>query len=125
MNLDQINSKFKELVFTYGIHQNLNINSGRVRNYRQYLSKGQRISLDLKIKLLQRAGYTVMSEPGYTRADLVDLVEFVHKQGTALDPAYAVEKFLTIKANAGTPPEHVGDMLLPVIKRAQQGMLFK
>lgn len=121
MDMAEINTAFEELINRRGIHHELGISSVQVRNYRQYLKNGQNISLDLKVSLLQKAGMAVNEDPArYSREDLVNLVKFIYTETVKHDPAYAVDKFLTKRANKGTPAKHVGDEVVKAIKKIKQ-----
>lgn len=73
----------------------MGIKAQKVRNYRYYINRDQRISLELKIRLLQKAGVPVMDpEAEYTKADLLDLARMIKREAIEHDPAYAVDKFI-------------------------------
>jgi hypothetical protein len=99
-DLEKIHIKFAELIAKHGIHRTLGVPASTVRNYRYYLKKGQRISLELKIRCLQKAGVPVMDDAGeFSKEDLRSLVKFVYREKVEHEPAYAVEKFLVIEKN--------------------------
>jgi hypothetical protein len=98
VNIDAIHTRFRELIFSPGAHKRIGIKASKVRNYRYYLNQGQRISLELKIRLLQKAGVPVMDpEAEYTKEDLLDFARMVRKEAIEHDPAYAVDKFIIRK----------------------------
>lgn len=54
---------FRIMIFSRGIHNVLNVRRGTVGKWRFDLRKDEtKISLDTKIKLLQRAGYTMRQD---------------------------------------------------------------
>ena len=98
MDLEKIEQDFAEMIQQRGIHKKLEVESHNVRAYRQYLKNGTPISLQLKMKLLQKAGYLVSSEEKeFTRKDLQDLIKWYNDQGLTYEPDYAVHKYLLHK----------------------------
>lgn len=97
MDAIDIDKAFSDLINTRAIHKVLDTGSSNIRAYRQLLKNGQPISLDLKMKLLKKAGHELADEQKFTRQDLVDLVDFVNKEGVVHEPDYAVHKFLLFK----------------------------
>jgi hypothetical protein len=121
MDIEQINKDFADLVNERGIHKKLGIESYHVRTYRQNIKNGQPISLDLKLKLLQKAErLNQEEEKEYTRADLVNLIKWYNAEGMTHEPDYAVHKFLLQKEETG-PAEHINNSVVSVVNKIKDG----
>lgn len=100
MNADSIHADFAKLISRRAIHRQLGISSGAIRMQRRRLATGGNISLDTKLKLLQRSGWR-QEELAYTQKDLVAAVRFSLNSGKdarEFGPEYLVEKYLRKKA---------------------------
>lgn len=64
------------MIFKEKIHRRLDMTSDAVTQVRHKLKAGKVVSLDYKIKLLQRSGHR-FTLPQFTRKELVDLAKFV------------------------------------------------
>jgi hypothetical protein len=98
-NTEVIDTAFAELIKQPGIHRQLYVTSNNVRQLRKRLQYGPRVSTDLKLKLLQKAGFTQDAHQ-YTQHDLVSLAKFVLHSSAAtkeLGAEYMVKKFLQVK----------------------------
>jgi hypothetical protein len=94
-----IDKAFVSLISKRAVHNELGITSGYARRLRYKLANGIYIYLDTKIKLLKKSGWKE-SDFRFTEKDLVDVVRFTLRQGTASKEhgsEYIVEKFLNKK----------------------------
>lgn len=71
-----IEKAFEEMIFQEKIFRKLDISCDAVTQVRHKVKTGKHITLDYKIKLLQRAGYR-FDYPEYTRKEMAELVKFV------------------------------------------------
>ena len=121
MDIDKINKDFADLINERAIHKKLGIGSNHVRAYRQNLKNGQPISLDLKLKLLQKAERLNREEgKEYTRRDLVNLIKWYNTQGMTFEPDYAVHKFL-LQQDETKPAEHINNPIVTVVNKINDG----
>jgi hypothetical protein len=90
-----INQQFAKMIGTSGIHRTLGITANHVKVLRHRIRHGQKISLDKKIKLLEKSGW----DPGdrkWNDQDMIDLIKTCIRCSDAarqLGPGYILEKF--------------------------------
>jgi len=83
------------MIMRPGIHQALNMRAGAVMQLRYRLRKGERIRIDLQLRLLQKAGYR-LDHQKWTDQDMADLLAFFirsSEQGRQFGPGYIFEKW--------------------------------
>lgn len=76
ISTDVIDREFDKMIFKERIHRRLGMTSDAVTQVRHKLKAGKVVSLDYKIKLLQRSGHR-FDLPLFTRKEAVELVKFV------------------------------------------------
>ena len=107
MNADQINKQFEELLATGAegskTRKAIGMSAEAAATYRNYINRGQPITLELKMKWLQKAGIPVHAPAAFTKADLVALINYYNsrasKSAKVLGAEYVVEKFLKARSN--------------------------
>jgi len=95
MMISVIDKAFNDLIGQSGVHNTLRVTAGHIHTMRYNLKKGIHISLEKKLRLLQRTGWR-QPDTRYTQADLVDLLKFYSRCTTdtrKLGPQYIVEKW--------------------------------
>lgn len=99
MNTDAIHEEFARMINTRMIGRKLGLTAAAVAAIRYKLKAGRTISIDYKMKLLQRSGWR-QDERSYTYTDLVNAIRFALRQREAAQlygPEYIAEKFLARK----------------------------
>jgi len=99
MNTDAIDKAFATLISERGVHKKLGNTSNDVKQLRYKMKNGIYISTDLKLRLLQKSGWT-QDEASFTRADLVGLLKFYDKSSQRTKDhgyAYVIEKWEVAK----------------------------
>lgn len=95
MHTQTIHDAFAEMIRKPAVHHSLNISGTHSRLMRWRVRHNFGISIDTKIKYLQRAGYR-LDQFQYTDADLVSLINFTLRSGIQakeFGPAYILEKW--------------------------------
>lgn len=97
MDTAEIDNAFCQLMSQPLVGRQLGISSRHAAQLRYLARRGQHVSLRRKLSLLQKSGWR-QSPKQYTRVDLVNLVHYAIKQGSAakeLGAEYIVGKFLS------------------------------
>lgn len=95
MYIPAIHEAFCEMIQQPLIQRRMRISGHHARYMRWRIRHGKKISLEIKLKYLQRAGWR-LDQFKYTHDDLIDLVRFVIKTGDRarqFGPSYIVEKW--------------------------------
>lgn len=95
MNTYIIDKAFAEMIVKRNVYKDLGITSSSVRTFRYNLKQGIPISLDTKLRLLQKSGWTQPANT-FTRADMISFAKTWHKANEAtkaLGLEYALEKW--------------------------------
>lgn len=99
MNLELIDQEFYKAISQVGAHKKMGITYTHRKVLCHQVRRGKYISLDKKIRLLQRAGWRSDAFQ-YQRMDLLDFAKFILKTSAASKahgPEYLLEKFLAQK----------------------------
>lgn len=95
MTTEIIHQAFCEMIHRHRIHRCLGLTAGHVKVLRHNIRAGRAISVDKKLKLLEKSGW----QPGLKQwddQDLLDLIKLCTRQTDAardFGPAYILEKF--------------------------------
>lgn len=95
MNVGIIHTEFERVVNLRGINHKLGVSKSVVAQYRWKLKLGINITLDKKLRVLQKAGCR-LEVYEYTDADMVKAIEYTLKASQhtrAMGAAYLLEKF--------------------------------
>lgn len=101
MNVDVIDKEFRRVIMISGAYKKLKISHQHQKLLRNHLRRGINISIDKKIKLLQRFGVATSDDFIYTQKNVIDVIAYVLRASQSakrLGPHYLLEKF-----NSPTP----------------------
>lgn len=96
MNTDLVDIEFRKMIMVSGAYKKLGISHQHQKLLRNHLKRGVSISIDKKIRLLQKIGWR-SDQFIFTRTDMASFATFILKEGEAaktLGPQYLLEKFL-------------------------------
>jgi hypothetical protein len=97
MTIEIIDTAFRKMISERGSYRRMGISINYSAQLRYKTKKGITISIDLKLRLLQRTGW-IPPDSRYTRREMVGAVRFCLSQGLAardLGAEYLVDKFLS------------------------------
>lgn len=117
MNADLIDIEFRKAILTSGAYRQMKISHQHQKLLRNHLKRGINISLDKKIKLLQRMGWR-SDQFLFTRTDLMLFGQFILKQregAISLGIGYMVEKFLNTPATGASKGKKAAAGQSPVL----------
>lgn len=103
MHTEILHEAFKEMINKPAIYNTLKISRTHVMYMRWRVRNNLNITLNTKIKYLQKAGYR-LEKYQYTDADLMDLVIFsfnVSKEARGFGAAYIIEKWKSKRNHLG------------------------
>jgi len=95
MNTDVVEKAFSEMINERGVHRKLRVEDNYVQQLRYKLKNGIGVSMDTKLKLLQKSGWR-QDDKTYNRKDLVSLLNFYKRTSQAAKdqgPEYVIEKW--------------------------------
>lgn len=95
MNTDLVDIEFRKMIMVSGAYKKLGISHQHQKLLRNHLKRGLSISIDKKIRLLQKMGWR-SDQFIYSRIDLVNFANFIFTQGSSaksLGAEYLLEKF--------------------------------
>lgn len=95
MNADRIHNDFERLIFQRGIYKDLRLTAADVKAMRRSVRRGSGLSLDKKLRVLQRSGWR-QDAVAFTQADIVAFGKFIIESGASakeLGAAYLFEKW--------------------------------
>lgn len=95
MNIEILEKAFSELINIRGIHHKLQVKNNYVHQLRFKLKKGIHVSLDVKLRLLQKSGWR-QDDKIYNRKDLVSIINFWKRSGKAaraMGTEYVIDKW--------------------------------
>jgi hypothetical protein len=101
MDISIIDQEFKKYIYTPKMYKQMRITHNHQKLLRNHLKRGISISLDKKLRLLQRAGWR-SDKYSFTHSDLVLLAKFCINStevSRGFGPEYLVEKFVAQKMN--------------------------
>lgn len=104
MDLQEINNQFEKLlekgVEGIALRKKIGMSATQAATYRHDITNDSPISLEKKIRWLQKAGYKIAGDNGYSHNDLVGAVKEALRSSEAAKrhgAEYIVEKYLTKK----------------------------
>lgn len=95
MNTDAIDKAFTALLKEKSVYKKLGETDNYIKQLRYKLKNGIGVSMELKLRLLQKSGWRQPDET-FSRADLVSLLKFNNRASQAtrdLGPEYVIEKW--------------------------------
>jgi hypothetical protein len=96
MNIDIIDKEFRRVIMIRGAYRALKISHQHQKLLRNHLRRGIFISIDKKIRLLQRFGVSINDDYIYSHKNAIEIISFVLKASESakqLGPEYLLEKF--------------------------------
>jgi hypothetical protein len=95
MNPDVIDIEFRKAILVTGAYKQMGISHQHQKLLRNHLKRGIQISIEKKIRLLQKTGWR-SDQFIYSRTDMVNFAIFILKQGSSaktLGGEYLLDKF--------------------------------